>query len=80
MVSLWQIVNAVIIYSWLASVIWLLWRHALGGGTHVHRLQILLNENTQKSIEAAIKSAEAAQEAATAALKMAELLEKNRHA
>ncbi len=80
MVSIWQIVNAVIIYSWLASVIWLLYRHSLGGGAHVHRLHMLLNETTQKSVEAANKSAEAAHDAAQAALKMAELLEKNRHA
>lgn len=78
--TIWQIINAIIIYAWLASVVWLLWRHALGGGAHVHRLHLLLNENTQKSVEAANKSAEAAHEAAQAALKMAELLEKNRHA
>jgi hypothetical protein len=66
-VLIWQIINAIVIYSWLGGVLFFLWRHALGGGAHVHRLHMLLNETTQHSVEAANKSAEAAQEAAQAA-------------
>ncbi len=84
MVSIWQIINAVLIYSWLGGVIFFLWRHSLGGRDHVHRLQMLLNENTRESIKAANKSAEAAQEAAQAAHEsaqavsnLAEILKRN---
>lgn len=71
-----QIINAIIIYSWLFAVIWLLWRHAIGGGAHVRRLQGMLNDNAKKSAEAAMIAAEAAQESAHAAAQLAELLRK----
>lgn len=73
---IWQILNAVAIYSWLIAVIWLLWRHALGGGSHVRRLQGMLNDNAKKSAEAAMIAAEAAQESARAASNLAEIMRK----
>lgn len=69
-----QIVLTCIFYAWLFLVLALLWRHALGGGAHIHRLHLLLNETTHKSVETANKAAEAAQLAAEAAQKLAALL------
>jgi hypothetical protein len=71
-----QIINAVVIYSWLFGVLYLLYRHAIGGGAHVRRLQNMLNENAKKSAEAAMVAAEAAQESAHAAANLADLLRK----
>ena len=64
-----QIINAVIVYSWLALVLFFLWRHAIGAGAQSRRLMTLLAESNQKS-------ADAAHEAAQAALQLAELLRK----
>lgn len=74
--SIVQIINAIIIYSWLFIVVWLLWRHALGGGAHVRRLQGMLNDNAKRSAEAAMIASEAAQESARAASQLADLLRK----
>lgn len=70
-----QLILTIAFYGWLGAVLMLLWRHALGGGKHVNRLYLLLNKNTEKSVEAANKSAEAAIIAAEAARKLAALLE-----
>lgn len=67
--TLAQIINAIIIYSWLVAVLFFLWRHAIGAGAQSRKLMSLLAESNQKS-------AEAAHEAAQAALQLAELLRK----
>lgn len=57
---------------WLFLIAYLLWRHALGGGSHIHRLHLILNENTKCSVESAKSAAEAAQKASEAALRAVE--------
>jgi hypothetical protein len=64
-----QIINAIIVYGWLFAVLFFLWRHAMGAGARTHQMVTLLAESNRKS-------AEAAQEAAQAALQLAELLRK----
>lgn len=64
-----QIINATIIYSWFGLVLFFLWRHAVGAGAQSRHLMTLLAESNQKS-------AEAARDAAQAALQLAELLRK----
>lgn len=64
-----QVINAIIIYSWLAAVLFFLWRHAIGAGAQSRKLMTLLADSNQKSAEAAHKAAEAA-------LQLAELLRK----
>lgn len=78
-----QMVFTVIFLLWMAFVGYLLWRHALGGGEHINRLHLILNENTKYSVESANEAAKAAQKAAEAALvavennqKLVALLEK----
>lgn len=64
-----QIINAVIVYSWLIAVLVFLGIHAFGAGKRARQLTIMLAESNRKS-------AEAAHEAAQAALQLAELLRK----
>ena len=59
----WPILQFIIGYTWLFLVLFFLWRHAIGGSKKVHELQLLLHENTCKSVQAAEKSAEAAMRA-----------------
>lgn len=68
-----QVINAIIIYSWLAAVLFFLWRHAIGAGAQSRKLMTLLADSNQKS-------AEAAHQAAEAALQLAELLRKRNNA
>jgi hypothetical protein len=67
------IFNEVFSVSWLVAVLWLLYRHAIGGAAHVNRLNLLLNENTVKSVTSAEESAQAARTASDAALKAVEI-------
>jgi hypothetical protein len=79
----WQITFTAIFFVWLFAVLLLLWRHALGGGEHIHRLHLILNETTLSSVrtaeeaaKAAQVTADAAQVAADAALRAVAALEK----
>ncbi len=63
----YQIINAVIVYSWLVAVLYFLWRHASGAGARARQLMLELSESNRKS-------AEAAHEAAQAAAQLADLL------
>lgn len=71
--NLLQIFNEIFIVAWLVAILWLLYRHAIGGSAHVHRLNLLLNENTTKSVASAEESALAARAASDAALKAVEV-------
>jgi hypothetical protein len=75
-----QLVLTLIFYVWLFLMAYLLWKLASGSNAHVHRLQTMLNENAQRSAEAAMKSAEAAHKAAEATGRAVALLEHERHA
>lgn len=68
-----QIINAIVVYAWLGLVLFFLWRHAIGAGAQSRKLMTLLAESNQKS-------ADAAHEAAQAALQLAELLRKRNNA
>lgn len=63
-----QIVLSSLFVVWMFYVAWILWRHALGGGEHINRLHLILNENTKYSVETANLAAKAAQKAAEAAV------------
>ena len=58
---MWQIIQAIIIYTWLFAVLVLLARHAILSGMRQQRLQDALIEATRRSAEAAQKAADAAQ-------------------
>jgi hypothetical protein len=64
-----QVVLTLIFYIWLFVVAYLLYRHAVGAGAKLRQTTLML-------AEANMKSAQSAHEAAEAALKLAELLEK----
>lgn len=64
-----QIIYQALFIIWMIAVAYLLTRHAIGAGAQSRKLMILLAESNQKS-------AQSAHEAAEAALKLAELLEK----
>lgn len=67
--QLLQIVTTIVFYAWLFAVAYLLYQHAVGAGAQSRRLMTLLAESNQQS-------AQAAHEAAQAALQLAELLRK----
>ena len=69
---IFQYVFTGIFLAWLFWSAWLLYRHALGGGAHVQRLQLILNENTARSVSAATDASQAARNAGDAALHVAE--------
>lgn len=68
-----SIFNEVFFLSWAIVVVVLLYRHALGGGAHIQRLHLLLNENTTKSVQSANEAAHAAHVAADAAIRAVEI-------
>jgi hypothetical protein len=64
-----QIVSTVVIYAWMFTVAYMLYQHAVGAGARLRQTSLML-------AEANMKSAQSAHDAAEAALKLAELLEK----
>ena len=64
-----QILSTIFFWAWLVAVAYLLYQHAIGAGSQARRLMTLLAESNQQS-------AQAAREAAQAALQLAELLRK----
>ena len=64
-----QIVLTIIFYLWLFLVAYLLYRHAVGAGANVRELMTLLAESNQRL-------ANSAHEAAEAARKLAEMMDK----
>lgn len=72
----WQITFTGIFFVWLFLVLLLLWRHALGGSQHIHRLHLILNETTLESVRTAAEAAKAAERAADAAQRAVAALEK----
>ena len=64
-----QILATIFFYAWLVAVAYLLYQHAIGAGARLRQTSLML-------AEANMKSAQSAHEAAEAALKLAELLEK----
>jgi hypothetical protein len=69
------IFNEIFSVAWLIAVLYFLWRHAIGGASHVHRLHMLLNDNASKSAQAALESAQAARIAAEAVTRAIAILE-----
>ena len=67
--QLLQIVSTTLFLAWMFAVVYLLANHAINSGKRSLRVQTALADATTKS-------AQAAHEAAEAALKLAELLEK----
>lgn len=61
--SAWQIINTIIGYVWLFLVLALLYRHAVGGSAHVHRLRMELSDISRKSVESAHRAVEIAERA-----------------
>lgn len=72
------IFNEIFSVAWLIAVLYFLWRHAIGGAAHVHRLHLILNDNAAKSAQAALESAQAARITADAAMRAVALLEAQR--
>ena len=58
---MWQIIQAIIIYTWLFAVLVLLGIHAIRSSMRQQRLQDALIEATHRSADAAQKAADAAQ-------------------
>ena len=56
-----QLILTIIFYFWLFAVLGLLWWHAMSSGKRQTRLQDALIESSNRSAEAARKSADAAQ-------------------
>lgn len=67
--QLLQIVSTVCFLAWMFAVAYMLYQHAVGAGANLRQTSLML-------AEANMKSAQSAHEAAEAALKLAELLEK----
>lgn len=64
-----QIILTIFLYALLCTIVYLLYRHAIGAGAKLRQTTLLL-------AEANLKSADAAQKAAEAAQKLAEIMEK----